>query len=59
MAEATPRPSWRRRFVQLTVGSVVFVLLFVVAIRVTVNEMFRGIASSRATGLAAMGWDTS
>jgi VIT1/CCC1 family predicted Fe2+/Mn2+ transporter len=38
---------------------VVFVLLFVVAIRVTVNEMFRGIASSRATGLAAMGWDTS
>ena len=34
-------------------------LLFVVAIRVTVNEMFRGIASSRATGLSAMGWDMS
>jgi hypothetical protein len=39
-------------------GLVAFILLFVVAIRVTVMEMFRGIASSRSTGLAGMeSWD--
>ena len=57
MPDSTPRPSWKRRFLRISGGCVAFMLLFVVSIRVTVNEMFRGIASSRATGLSAIGWD--
>jgi hypothetical protein len=34
-------------------------LLFVIAIRITVTEMFRGIETSKATGLSAVTpWDT-
>jgi len=59
MSETSTRVSGRKRFLQFAAGSVVFVLLFVVALRITVHEMFVGIASSRATGLSAMGWDGS
>ena len=52
-------PVVAKRFIQFAIGCVGFVLLFVVAVRVTVHEMFRGIASSRATGLSTVGWDTS
>jgi hypothetical protein len=42
------------------VGLTAFLLLFVVSVRITVSEMFRGIESSRATGLSAMvPWDTT
>jgi len=58
MAENIPRPSWTKRILLLVVGSVAFVLLFVIAVRITVHELFDGIASSRATGLSAAGdWD--
>jgi Domain of unknown function (DUF4349) len=54
MSDNSARVSWKKRFLLILAALISFVLLFVVAIRVTVNEMFRGIASSRATGLSAI-----
>jgi hypothetical protein len=60
MSDAAKSPSWRKRFLFIAVGLFAFWLLFVVSIRLTVMEMFRGIASSKATGLSAVSyWDTS
>jgi len=40
-------------------GAVTFLLLFAAAIRITVTEMFRGIAGEKATGLSAVAsWDS-
>lgn len=52
--EDTVRPWWQKRVLWVAAGLVVFILLFMVAIRITVTEMFRGIEQSRATGLAAV-----
>ena len=58
MAEATTRYSWKKRALLSVAGAVVFLLVFVFAIRITVSEMFRGIATQKATGLAAVtDWD--
>jgi hypothetical protein len=60
MPELPSRFSWKKRLLLGIAGLFAFLLLFVVSIRVTVSEMFRGIASSKATGLSAMvPWDTS
>jgi hypothetical protein len=60
MPDLPSRYSWKKRLFLVVVGLGGFLLLFVVSIRITVSEMFRGIASSRATGLSAMvPWDTS
>lgn len=59
MPDATPRASWKKRLLLILSGSLAFIFLFIAALRITVFEMFRGIAGSRSTGLAAMGWDTS
>jgi hypothetical protein len=57
MSANTDRPSWKKRALLIVGGFVVFVFLFEVAIRITVSELFGGIASSRATALSASGWD--
>lgn len=58
MAETSGRYSWKRRVLLFAGGAVVFLLVFVFAIRITVSEMFRGIASQKETGLAAVAdWD--
>jgi hypothetical protein len=58
MSEISVRSSWRRRILLALLGIVGFVLLFVLAIRITVSEMFSGIASSRSSGLSAISnWD--
>lgn len=58
MAETTGRYSWKKRVLLWIGGAIVFLLMFVLAIRITVSEMFRGIASQKATGLAAIAdWD--
>ena len=59
MSDAAPRAFSKTRLLLILGGSVAFLFLFIAALRITVFEMFRGVASSRATGLAAMGWDTS
>jgi len=60
MPDLPSRYSWKKRLLLGVVGLAGFLLLFVVSVRITVSEMFRGIASSRATGLSAMvPWDTS
>ena len=60
MPEPPSRYSWKKRLLLGVAGLFSFLLLFIVSIRVTVSEMFRGIASSRASGLSAMvPWDTS
>src|SRR5258708_5218874 len=52
------RYSWKKRVLLSIGGAVVFLLVFVFAIRITVSEMFRGIEAQRATGLSAVaGWD--
>jgi len=54
MLENSVRPWWQRRALRVTAALIGFVLLFMVAIRITVTEMFRGIEQSRATGLSAI-----
>ncbi len=58
MAETTTRSSWKKRALLIAAGAIAFLLVFVFAIRITLSEMFRGIASQKATGLAAIAdWD--
>jgi hypothetical protein len=51
--------SWSKRILLTLAGLIAFLLLFVIALRITVTEMYRGIeTSSRVSGLAAMSnWD--
>jgi hypothetical protein len=55
VAEAITHRSLFKRILLVTGGLIVFTILFVVACRLAVIQMFRGMASSRATGLSA--WD--
>jgi hypothetical protein len=57
MSESSPRRSLPKRILLFIGGLFAFILLFAVAIRITVYELFSGIASSRATGLSALAWD--
>jgi hypothetical protein len=57
MSNQPARFSWKKRFALLVAGCLVFLLVFVIAVRITVQQMFMGIASSRATGLSAVAWD--
>jgi Domain of unknown function (DUF4349) len=54
------RSSWPKRILLTIAALISFLLLFVIALRITVSEMYRGggIESSRATGLSAVSsWD--
>jgi uncharacterized protein DUF4349 len=53
MADRSSRGSWPRRVAVALSGLIGFLLLFVIALRITVTEMYRGVESSRATSLAA------
>ena len=57
MSESSPRRSLPKRILLFIGGLFAFILLFAVAIRITVYELFSGIAQSRATGLSASEWD--
>jgi hypothetical protein len=58
VTEITGRYSWKKRVLLAIGGTVIFLLLFVIAVRITVTEMFRGIEAQRASGLSAVaGWD--
>ena len=54
MADISARRSWPKRIALVVAGLVVFLLLFVAALRITVTEMLRGIETSKATGLDAI-----
>jgi Domain of unknown function (DUF4349) len=55
------RSSWPKRILLTVAALIAFLLLFVIALRITVSEMYRGggIESSRVTGLSAVSpsWD--
>ena len=56
--ETSPRRSLPRRFLLVAAGLFALTLLFVIACRIAVLQMFRGIEQSRATGLSAVSsWD--
>jgi Domain of unknown function (DUF4349) len=58
MSAISSRAPWPRRILFAVGGFTVFFLFFALALRLTVNEMFRGIESSKVTGLAAWSsWD--
>jgi hypothetical protein len=57
MSESSSRRTLPKRIIFVIGGLFAFVLLFAVATRITVYELFSGIAQSRATGLAASEWD--
>jgi hypothetical protein len=59
MTGTPSRSSWPKRIFLVIAGFVSFLLLFVIALRITVSEMYRGggIESSRAMGLSAPSWD--
>jgi hypothetical protein len=59
MSEISAPHSWPKRIARVVAGLVAFLLLFVIALRITVTEMFRSIEMSKATGLSAVTpWDT-
>jgi hypothetical protein len=59
MSEISAPRTWPKRIGRVVAGLVVFLLLFVIAVRITVTEMFKAIETSKATGLAAITpWDT-
>jgi hypothetical protein len=55
--ETSSQRSLPKRLVLIGAGLFTFTLLFVIACRVAVQEMFRGIEQSRATALSAVSWD--
>jgi hypothetical protein len=58
MSEIPIRSSWRKRILLAALGLIGFILLLVLALRITVTEMYRGIEASRSTGLSAVtDWD--
>jgi hypothetical protein len=57
MVEPAKRRSVVKRVLLFAGGLVVFTLIFAIACRVAVTQLFRGIETSHATGLSATGWD--
>lgn len=58
MREDTVRRSLPKRILLVFAGLCAFILLFVVACRIAVQQIFMGIEQSRSTGLAATTWDS-
>ena len=60
MPDISNRPSWPKRVALVAASLIAFLLLFVISLRITVTEMFKGISTSKATGLdAIVPFDTS
>jgi hypothetical protein len=57
MTGTPSRSSWPKRIFLVIAGLVSFLLLFVIALRITVSEIYKGAETSRATGLPATSWD--
>ncbi len=57
MTETIKRRSVARRVALVVGGLALFILVFVIACRIAVTQIFRGIETSRATGLSASAWD--
>ena len=53
------RSSWPKRILLTVAALTAFLLLFVIALRITVSEIYKGIETSKATGLSAVSapWD--
>jgi hypothetical protein len=47
-----------KRILLVFAGLCAFILLFIVACRIAVQQIFMGIEQSRATGLSAVTWDS-
>jgi hypothetical protein len=54
VTEAITRRSLTRRILFVTGGFIAFTLLFVIACRIAVLQLFRGIESSRSSGLSSV-----
>jgi hypothetical protein len=48
------RSSWPKRILLTIVALIAFLLLFVIALRITVSEIYKGIETSKATGMSAV-----
>ena len=57
MSESTHARSLSKRILLVIGGVVLFTLVFVIACRVAIMEIYSGIASSRSSGLSATEWD--
>jgi|HubBroStandDraft_5_1064220.scaffolds.fasta_scaffold100204_1 hypothetical protein len=57
MTGTPSRSSWPKRIFLVISGLVFFLLLFVIALRITVSEIYKGAETSRARGLSAPSWD--
>ena len=57
MSESSPRRSLPKRILLIIGGLFAFILLFAIACRIAVHEIFSGIAQSSATGLSVTSWD--
>ena len=57
MSESSPRRSLPKRILLVIGGLFVFILVFVIAVRLAVMGIFNGIEQNKATGLSAVSWD--
>jgi hypothetical protein len=58
MSEIPVRPSWRKRILPALLGLIGFILLFVLALRLTITQLYWGIEAQRSSGLSAVApWD--
>jgi hypothetical protein len=57
MSEPTHGRSLSKRILLVIAGLLAFTLIFVIACRIAVMQIFTGIAQSKSTGLSAVAWD--
>ncbi len=54
MTGVPSRSSWPKRIFLAVAAPIAFLLLFVIALRIIVSEIYKGIETSKATGLSAV-----
>src|SRR5260370_41595249 len=57
ISESSPRRSLPRRILLILGAFIAFTLVFVIAVRLAVMGIFKGIEQNKATGLSAVSWD--
>jgi hypothetical protein len=59
MSESSPRRSFAKRLFIAVAALAAFTMVSVIGARMAVESLFKGIASSRSTGLSAFAWDVA
>jgi len=57
MSESSPRRSFAKRLLIAAAALAAFTIATIIGSRLAVESLFKGIASSRSSGLSAISWD--